>query len=276
MQTIQSQLNILAKAIYNLYTDSKKKSMSNFELIKIQPDLNGIDETDKTKLPAFMLSDTYSIGLTISPTDNLTTKVYKITPKKIKSTLNNEKYKNAEFEYYVPGSYELESKETKLESFFNADRFRQNMDITNSSATILFHLSDIIPTPTSGDSVAFTFSNEQQTADLLGDNSNTEIIKIVESSSTNEQSATFGLRGNKPLEDLRQILHDNNQTCVDVVDENFKSILYANVYEKVEENVLKFKEYNVTKHKKPLEIDYSKLDNIYILETTNNKIYDLI
>ena len=43
MQTIQSQLNILAKAIYNLHIDSKK-SMPTFELIRIKPNLDTNDE----------------------------------------------------------------------------------------------------------------------------------------------------------------------------------------------------------------------------------------
>lgn len=274
MQTIQSQINILAKAIYNLYNNSSTSRL-NFELIKIQPDLTGIDEADKTKLPAFMLSDTYTIGLTIPPNNNnLTAKTYTVTPKKIKSTLNNEKYNNVEFEYYVPGTYKFESNsEITLANFFDNDRFRQDMNINNDYATILFHLSDIIPTP-NDDGVILNFLDKPQTAEPL--DNNTETIRIAGSSSIDNQSVAFGLRGNKPPEELQQILRINDKTCIDVVDENFKSILYANVYEKIEENVLKFKKYNATKHKKPLEIDYSNLNNIYILETTNNKIYNLI
>lgn len=275
MQTIQSQLNILAKAIYNLYSNSSTSRL-NFELIKIQPDLSGIDEVDKTKLPAFMLSDTYTIGLNITSTDNLTTKTYTVTPKKIKSTLNNEKYNNVEFEYYVPGTYNKLENDIKVSEFFNNNRFGKDIDVTNN-ATILFHLSDIIPTPNE-DGVTLNIPDKPQTAKPLGDNNNTNIetIRTAEFSPTDDQSVTFGLRGNKPPEELQQILRDNDKTCIDVVDENFESILYANVYEKIEENVLKFKKYNTTKHKKPLEIDYSNLNNIYILETTNNKIYNLI
>ena len=127
-----------------------------------------------------------------------------------------------EFEYYVPEIYATPSAETiQLDQFFKDDRFRDNINMSNSSATILFHLSDIIPTPTSSKNVNVGIPDSIEESNPLKDGSNTETMHETRSSTGGEQSSSFGLRGNKHLEELQQILRDNGQICIDVVDENF-------------------------------------------------------
>lgn len=264
MATFQSQIDILAKAIINL-----DKSIPHLKLIQLSPPV-----LKDAEIPQFQKELTYAIGMDLNK-NNLSTCAYSIELTKNTSTIENPKIKKLSFDYYTPSNYKLKSDATLNVGDFFKNCTHMDMTDTPENITVLFNFSDIIPTPTSS-GVVIGKNLDKKSIELDDNNNNKETISSsnLVPADINEIRTIFDLQDDENFNnELNTILRNNKRECIDLVNENFQSILYSNVYELTKNNKINFKEFQTSKHKNKKQIDLNDLKNKYILECVNNKIY---
>lgn len=264
MATFQSQINILAASLTQLYDEISNPGPGGdcdcgnlFSLVK----LNYENVSDVITNKSFQSLPTYVLAMDID--NSIPCLQYDVSLGIYESTVDGHT-----FEYVVPEKY------TQKNGEFGFDAFRSDIIhgtfSGDTSLKILFNFPQLINL---GDSLTLNpdyVSNGITTDkynDLIGDTSETSITK--RSASTQQHSETI-----KKLRNMQiQLESQPEETCIDLVNENFESIIYNNVYQLTENGNLTLKENTNHPLKKHLILPQS--DYIYILKCDSNLKYHI-
>lgn len=264
MATLQSQINILVSSLAQLYDDINPDTGGDcncndkFSLVKLN-----YENSENISNGTFQSLPTYVLAMDIGSDFHCVQ--YDVSLGIYESTVDGHT-----FEYVVPEKYSLNINES-----YDIDSFKSEFihgtfeDI--GSLKILFNFPQLINLGSS-----LTINSEYYTQ------SGSDYIPIKDklvvtdqitfkkrSTSTQQHSETI-----KKLRNMQtQIESQPEETCVDLVNENFESILYNNVYQLTENGKLTLKEH--TNHPLKKHLTLSQSDYIYILECDTNLKYHI-
>jgi hypothetical protein len=269
MATFQSQINILVASLAQLYDEIEKPgpggscSCSNpFSLVKLN-----YENSKNVSNGTFQALSTYVLAMDIK--NDFPCAQYDVSLGIYESTVDGHT-----FEYVVPEKYTSVTTTNGLDSFRN-EFIHGTFDTTfdgSESLKILLNFPQLISL---NDSLTI---NEKYVKNGTTTNLYNELIPSTtgesitfkkRSSSTEQRSETI-----KKLRNMQtQIESQPEETCVDLVNENFESIIYNNVYQLTENGNLTLKEH--TNHPLKKHLTLSQSDYIYILECDTNLKYHI-
>lgn len=265
MATLQSQINILVASLAQLYDDVKdlettingNPTYNNpFSLVKLNYISSSITENT-----SFQALPTYVLAMDIDNDFRCTQ--YDVSLGVYKSTVDGHT-----FEYVVPEKYTTSNFVSNLDSFtsefihgkFSGDN---NLKILLNFPQLISLGSDLMLNP--------VYVNGGNTTDSY----NSLIYCAGESiSKTRPASTQQHTEVTKRLRNMQtQLESQPEETCIDLVNENFESILYNNVYKLTENGNLTLKEHTNHPLKKHLTLQQS--DYTYILDCDSNLKYHI-
>lgn len=270
MATLQSQINILVASLAQLYDDVSSLEIpqaycdcaDKFSLVKLNYKNPSITENT-----SFQSLPTYVLAMDID--NEFPCTQYDVSLGIYESTVDGHK-----FEYVVPEKY-TQSKPgdynfSQLSSF--KDEFIHGTFSEDDKLKILLNFpqlinlgSDLTLNPTY---VSDGVTTEKYNG-LISNTTGESIATKERSTSTEQHSETI-----KKLRNMQTQLESHpEETCIDLVNENFESILYNNVYQLTENGNLTLKENTNHPLKKHLTLPQS--DNIYILKCDSNLKYHI-
>ena len=255
MTTLQSQINILVASLTQLY-DGIKYHNDKFSLVKLN-----YENTDKATNKTFQSLPTYVLAMDIDK--DFPCAQYDVSLGIYESTVDEHT-----FEYVVPEKYTLKEGYPTFDiDSFKSD-FIHGTFTDNNNLKILLNFPQLINLGSNLElnsmyvSGGVTTSNYNNLIDGTGENITTRSI------STQQHTEII-----KKLRNMQtQLESQHEETCVDLVNENFESIVYNNVYQLTENGNLTLKE--LTNHPLKKHLTLPQSENIYILECdTNTKYY---
>lgn len=263
MATFQSQINILAASLTQLYDEIEKPGPGGectcndkFSLVKLNYTNSSIIENS-----SFLSLPTYVLAMDID--NSFPCVQYDVSLGIYESTVDGHT-----FEYVVPEKYNLNDTSYDID-LFKSEFIHGTFDGTESLKILLnfpqlINLgSDLNINPKYYEQSGSEYIPKYK--DLVTD----PITFKKRSSSTQHHSETI-----KKLRNMQtQIESQPEETCVDLVNENLESILYNNVYQLTENGNLTLKEN--TNHPLKKQLTLSQSDNIYILECDSNSKYHI-
>ena len=296
MATFQSQINILAKAIINLHNNINDQTTNQpFKIMKF----NYYDENGETlkDVKDFRGKNTYGIGLTFNPS-KITVEDYNVNLRTYQSQITNEnKDEQISFEYQLPYKYTKNESRLNIKNIMNELYYEQyKIDNENKDnviwikendnstpiqeATILFNFGQIIPTINEDGILANHKTTDVNGVEIPDEYATDETITIIppttrsqEETSRYVQTRHLNIDQAVIEKSLENIIQDNEKICIDLVNEKLESLLYTNIYQKNENELIRFKANQTSNIKKYLDLNNIDLKNKYILDCDNNKIY---
>lgn len=292
MATFQSQINILAKAIINLHNNINNTSTNQpFKIMKF----NYYDESGNSlkNVKDFRGKNTYGIGLTFKPND-ITVEDYNVNLRTYQSQITNEnKDEQISFEYQLPYKYtkkkpDPDEPQLDIKSIMDNlyyEQYKINNENENneidwkSEATILFNFGQIIPTINEDGILVNCKTTTNETGDEIPDEYAIGETITIPPTENPEEISNYVQRRQLNIDraviekSLENIIQDNEKICIDLVNEKLESLLYTNIYQKNENELIHFKANQTSNIKKYLDLNNIDLKNKYILDCDNNKIY---
>ena len=274
MATLQSQINILVASLAQLYDvigeidpngggqSGGSCTCSNpFSLVKLHYLNSGITENT-----SFQALPTYVLAMDVDA--NFKCAQYDVSLGIYDSIVDGHK-----FEYVVPEKYTKKGFNGSIHDTFKSEFIHGTFDYNDGdSLKILLNFPQLINLDNDL-IINEKYIKNDSTTDLYNNliNNKTEGESIKERSVSTPQQYTETI---KKLRNMQtQIESQPEETCVDLVNENFESILYNNVYQLTENGNLTLKENTNHPLKKHLTLPQS--DNIYILECDSNLKYHI-
>ena len=267
MATLQSQINILVASLAQLYDDINNNPGSGgscncsnpFSLVKLNYE-NPTIADNKT----FQALPTYVLAMDIDNSFPCTQ--YDVSLGIYESTVDGHK-----FEYVVPEKYTQSENGTYNFSQPSSlcNEFIHGTFSGNDNLKILFNFPQLINL---GSDLTINTNYYTPTGNVFEPkDEELDTITFKKRSVSTPQQYTETI---KKLRNMQtQIESQPEETCVDLVNENFESILYNNVYQLTENGNLTLKENTNHPLKKHLTLPQS--DNIYILECDSNLKYHI-
>lgn len=265
MATFQSQINILVASLAQLYDDINESGIGgsctcttpSFELVKLNYENSSITENS-----SFLSLPTYVLAMNID--NGFPCAQYDVSLGIYESTVDGHT-----FEYVVPEKYTENSKSYGISSF--KDEFIHGTFDDTKSLKILLNFPQLISL--GSDLTINSKYYDKSDSGVYTSNYNDSVTDTItfkkRSSSTEQHSETI-----KKLRNMQtQIESQPEETCIDLVNENFESILYNNVYQLTENGNLTLKD--ITNHPLKKHLTLSQSDYIYILECDSNIKYHI-
>ena len=269
MATLQSQINILAASLAQLYDEVGNPQPSGpggecicdnkFSLVKLKYTNPSITENS-----SFLSLPTYVLAMDIG--SDFHCAQYDVSLGIYESTVDGHT-----FEYVVPEKYSLNTNESYKIDTFKSEFIHGTFEDT-TSLKILFNFPQLINLGSS-----LTINTDYYTQSGSDDYIPIKDKLVVTDQITFKKRSTSTQQHSETIKKLRNMqTHIESQpeeTCIDLVNENFESILYNNVYQLTENGNLTLREH--TNHPLKKHLTLSQSDYIYILECDTNSKYHI-
>lgn len=263
MTTFQSQIDILATNIIELYNKIDQAKPNNFSLVKLDYNSSSLNLPDN---PSFQSLPTYVLAMDIDNSFPCTQ--YDVDLNVYESTVDGHT-----FQYVVPSKYtQIQNQESSYSiSSFTSEFIHCNFS-DQDNLKLLFNFPQVINLGSSLtlNSRYFTESDDSTYASidysklLKLDNDETITKRNVDLPQTKKTKTEI-------ITQLRDLKSQNEAQCIDLINEKLESLIYNNIYEITENGNLILKEH--TNHPLKKNMNVSTSENIYILECDSNVKY---
>ena len=261
MTTFQSQIDILATNIIELYQKIENSKPNNFSLVKLKYSSNSLGLENN---PSFQTLPTYVLAMDID--NSIPCEQYDVSLGVYESTIDKHT-----FQYVVPTQYSKKDDDFDNINSFVKEFIHCGFDTKDGSLKLLFNFPQVIslnselsPNENYFEGNEPPYLSTTNYSNLVGNSNETIIARNIDNPPQTKKTTEI-------IKQLRDLKIKNKAQCIDLIDEKLESLIYNNIYEITENGNLILKEH--TNHPLKKNMNMTTSEDIYILECDSNTKY---